>query len=270
MAPMGAALLLGLLQGVTWVFPVSASGHTALAALLFGLASKWPALDFLVQVGVLLATGIVLRAPLGAMSWECLRAFREPRRLLTTTGGRDLLAVVLASVPTALLGLALFGTIHPWTSSPLVVGVGLATTTFVLLSTQWVARGQVELPGWGAVILIGMAQGLAFLPGVSRSAVVISLALWFGIRRDRAFELAMLLSLPIVLGGIALSLRAALAAPQPWGLALLGGAAALVSAFLALRSLRKVVETPWFPWFALWVGPLAIATLALAKAWPGR
>ena len=266
----GDALVLGLLQGVTWILPVSASAHSALARLLFGVGAAPAALVFTVQVGILGGTALALRRGLREMGAECLLALKTPRRLLSSPGGRDVLAVMLAALPTALFAVALTEVVRPWQSSPLAQGVGLALTAVVLLSTQWVGRGQVELPGWSTVLLIGMGQGLAFSPGVSRSAVTIAIALWLGLRRDRAFELSMLLSLPLLLGAALLQLREALGSSQAWLPASLGGAAAFLAALLSLGLLRRAVASPWFPWFALWVGPLAIATLAMARVWPGR
>ena len=266
----GDALVLGLLQGVTWILPVSASAHSALARLLFGVGPAPATLVFTVQVGILAATALALRGRLREMGAECLRALETPRRLVSSPGGRDVLAVVLATFPTALFAVALSEVVAPWRSSPLALGIGLALTVLVLLSTQWVGRGQIELPGWSTVLLIGMGQGLAFSPGVSRSAVTIAIALWLGLRRDRAFELSMLLSLSLLAGVALLHLREVLGSSPGWSAALLGGTAAFLGTSLSLGLLRRAVMSPWFPWFALWVGPLAIATLAMARVWPGR
>src|SRR5690606_27713059 len=125
-------------------------------------------------------------------------------RFGSSSGARDALVVVLASMPTAVIGLLLRDRVERWTSSPLVVGLGFAFTGALLISTRWVSPGEREQPSWIGAVAIGVAQGLAVLPGVSRSGSTITLALWLGVRPDRAFELSMLMSLPAVFGAVML------------------------------------------------------------------
>ena len=116
--------------------------------------------------------------------------------------------------------------------------------------------------------LIGIAQGLAVLPGLSRSGSTIAIALFLGVRPARAFELSMLMSLPAVLGAILLEIPRAMEGPFPGIPALFGATVAMVTGVFALLVLRRVVMRGRFGWFALWVAPLTLATLALAVAWP--
>ena len=93
-------------------------------------------------------------------------------------------------------------------------------------------------------------------------------ALWLGVRPDRAFELSMLMSLPAVLGAVLLELPKLIAGGDGYGMAAVGALAAFGVGLVALLMLRRVVVRGHFAWFALWVLPLALATLALARAWP--
>lgn len=277
--PLLDALLLGVLHGVTWFFPVSSSGHLTLSVLLFGL-HPW-GLGVSLYAGTFIATIWVLRVRIGEVLLEGLRGALNPGRLRRTPGGQEALVVLIATALTALVFLVLRDKVVNLWSSPLAIGLGLLGTTLLLLSSQWVPRGQMEVPGWGVALLLGLGQGLALLPGVSRSAVTIVMLLWFGVKRERAFELSMLSSLPIGLSVVILELTAPSALPAfiaklsppgalGWGPAVLGGLAAAVTGVFALRALRRITVGEWFPWFALWVGPLAVATLTMARAWPGR
>jgi undecaprenyl-diphosphatase len=127
-----------------------------------------------------------------------------------------------------------------------------------------------EQPTARGALLIGIAQGLAVLPGLSRSGSTIAVAIWLGVRPERAFELSMLMSLPAVVGALLLEGRHAFGTPFPGVPALLGAVVALGTGILALTVLRRVVIRGRFGWFAFWVGPLALATLALGLAWPPR
>ena len=117
--------------------------------------------------------------------------------------------------------------------------------------------------------MIGIVQGLSVLPGMSRSGATIALALWLGVRKDRAFELSMLASLPFVLRGC-IDLPEVAADIRRLSTGIVAGAVAFVMGLVALIVLRRAVNQGRFAWFALWVGPLALATLAMAKAWPER
>ncbi len=260
--------VLGVLQGLTEFLPVSSSGHLALGQLLFGLEEGGLALNVLLHAGTLLATALVLRGPLGQAVVAGLRSIAHPARLTATEGGRDALVVVLAMIPTAILGLLLHDLVEQWTSSPLAVGLGFLATTLLLASSRWAPDGTESSPKWWVALVIGLAQGLAVFPGISRSGATICVALWLGVKRDRAFELSMLVSLPAVLGAVVLELPKLSAASMGLDVVLVGAAIAFGVGVVALYALRGAVVRGHFPLFATWTLPLAIATLAMAHAWP--
>jgi undecaprenyl-diphosphatase len=266
--PLGQAASLGAIQGLTEFLPVSSDGHLALAQILFGLEGSGLTMTVMLHAGTFLATLIVLWRRLGPAVFDGLRALRRPSRFSETQGGRDALVVILASIPTAVIGLGLRDLVEDWTSSPLVIGLGFAFTGTVLVTTRWVRPGDRDVPSMLGAIAIGVAQGLAVLPGVSRSGSTITLALWLGVRPERAFELSMLMSLPAVFGAVLLELPKLIAAGDGYGAAALGALVAFGVGLVALLLLRRIVMRGHFAWFALWVLPLALATLALARAWP--
>jgi undecaprenyl-diphosphatase len=262
------AALLGALQGLTEFLPVSSDGHLALAELLFGIESGGLTLNVMLHAGTLIATLIVLRARVLSAVSEGARGIRRPSRLRLTPGGRDALVVIVASIPTAAIGLGLRDLVEHWTKSPLAIGLGFLATSVVLVSTRWAPRGTNDSPSVVQAVLLGVAQGLAVLPGLSRSGSTIAAALWLGVRPERAFELSMLMSLPAVLGAILLELPRAIAQPSSLVLAAVGALVALGVGVGALYVLRRALVVGKFAVFALWVAPLAIATLAMARAWP--
>lgn len=262
------AALLGILQGFTEFLPVSSDGHLALAALLFRFENGGLTFNVMLHAGTLIATFIVLRRRVAIATLDGVGALRDPRRFRTTPGGRDALTVILASVPTAAIGLLLRNAVETWTYSPLVVGIGFLLTSACVLSTHWVRPGQREQPSYRGALLMGLLQGLAVLPGLSRSGGTIAAALWLGVRPARAFELSFLMSLPAVLGAILLESRHAFAGPFPFGPAITGAAVALVTGIVALFAVRQMVMRGRFALFALWTVPLAIATLSMALVWP--
>jgi undecaprenyl-diphosphatase len=265
--PLLEIAFLGALQGLTEFLPISSDGHLALAEILFGIEGTGLTLNVLLHAGTLLATALVLRQRVGSAVSEGLRACMEPSRFKSTAGGRDAGMVILASIPTAAIGLALRNAVERWTTSPLAVGLGFLLTSAVLISTRFAKPGSKESPSALGALMIGVAQGFAVLPGFSRSGATITMALWLGIKPDRAFELSMLMSLPAVLGAIVL--EAPKADAGELGVAAFGAVVAFGVGVAALLMLRRVVVRGWFPLFALWVLPLALATLTMARAWPG-
>ncbi len=200
------AILLGLLQGISEFLPISSSGHLALAGILFHVEDAGLTLNVLLHVGTLAATAFVLRERLSAAFLSGVRALAKPELFRTTPGGQDALFVVLASIPTAIIGLSIRDQVEAWTSSPLIVGLGFLFTSMLLVSTHFARPGLITHPVWQAALLLGLAQGIAVLPGISRSGSTIALALFLGVKRERAFELSMLMSIPAVFGAALIEL----------------------------------------------------------------
>lgn len=263
------AFLLGLLQGISEFLPVSSSGHLALAGILFDVQDAGLTLSVLLHIGTLVATGIVLRKRLAAALLCGVRALAKPSLFRTSEGGQDALFVLLASVPTAMIGLSIRDQVDAFTRSPLIIGFGFLMTSILLVSTRFARPGVIEHPTWKAALFLGLAQGLAVLPGISRSGTTIALALFLGVQRGRAFELSMLMSVPAVFGAALIEIPKMREGITELGPALFGAFIACISGIVAMLVLRKMVVGGRFPLFALWVFPVAVATLLMGLAWPG-
>ncbi len=247
---------------------MSSSGHLAVAGMVFDVGEGGLTLNVMLHAGTLLATLVVLWRRIAPALVDGVQALAQPRRFKETEGGRDALVVILASLPTAAIGLLARDAVERFTGAPFVVGLGFLVTTVLLISTRWVRPGDLEVPSMRAALLLGFVQGIAVLPGVSRSGSTIALALWMKVRPDRAFDLSMLMSLPVVLGAVLLEARHLNAASGGVTAAAVGAFVAFVVGLFALAVLRRVVVRGHFSLFALWVFPLALATLAMSKSWP--
>jgi undecaprenyl-diphosphatase len=269
LSPFEHAIILGILQGLTEFLPISSDGHLALAQMLLDVDGGGLTLSVLLHAGTWLATVLYFRERLAKVLLDLWQHARERRLPPPASPGWDAVLVLVATVPTGLIGLALHDLVADWTEEPLATGFGFVITACALTSTLWAKPGALASPTLVGALLLGLAQGAAVAPGVSRSGVTIVAALWLGVRSERAFELSMLMSVPAVAAAVLLELLQ--------GDPLSGHALALttgaVTAFgvglLALSLLRRVVSRGHLGWFALWVLPVALATLALAKAWPG-
>ena len=257
--------VLGVIQGLTEFLPVSSSGHLALGQMLFGLKDAGLTLNVTLHAGTLLATVLVLRSQFATAVTEGTRALVSPARFVGTAGGRDALFVVIASLPTAVIGLLLRDAVARWTTSPLAVALGLGATSVLLVMSRLAPTGLRDVPAWWGAALIGVAQGLAVMPGLSRSGTTICVALWLGVRPQRAFELSMLASVPAVLGAVLVEVPAALTSPVGLAAPVAGAVIAFGVGVGALYVLRGAINRGGFAWFAAWTGPLAVvvATIGL-------
>jgi undecaprenyl-diphosphatase len=269
LSPFEHAILLGILQGLTEFFPISSDGHLALAQMLLEVEGTGLTLAVLLHTGTLLATLIYFRERIASVFVDVWQSLKQGRLPAQGTAGWDAVFVTVATIPTGLIGLALRDTVASWIEQPLCTGFGFIITALILTSTLWARPGPVSSPSLWVAVLLGIAQGIAVTPGISRSGSTIAALLWLGVRSERAFELSMLMSIPAVAAAMLLELWAG-DPLQGSALPLITGAiAAFGVGVVALRALRQVLARGHLAWFALWVLPLALATLALAKAWPG-
>jgi undecaprenyl-diphosphatase len=230
-----AAILLGILQGVTEFLPVSSSGHLALAQHLgLGAADGRPgavAFDILLHMATLL---VVLQA-----FWrEITRVVNADRIVL------GYLAV--ASVPAALVGMAGREFIVDGVrQSPVAVCAALLLTGgFIYLCDRFPLRERrMRMLGLGGACAVGLAQALALVPGISRSGLTITGGVVTGLRRDEAVRFSFLLMIPAVAGAAIYDLAREPASWQslPPGPAAAGFVAAAATGYLALRLLRLMV-----------------------------
>lgn len=265
MSPFVEAIVLGVLQGLTEFLPVSSSGHLALGQILMQMGEPSLTLSVVMHAGTLAATALLVRERLMSALRAGVRGLVQPKRFVDTLGGRDVLVVILATLPTGIIGLLMRAAVEKYTQSPIAIGLGFLGTAVLLVSTIKAKPGEADTPSWIGAVLVGIAQGIAVLPGVSRSGSTIAVLLWLGVKPARAFELSMLMSLPAVLGAVVLESRhlESLHGMLP---ALVGAGVAFFVGVVALVLLRRVVIRNGFAWFALWVLPLGIYTLLFVRA----
>ncbi len=252
------AALLGLLQGVTEFLPVSSSGHLALAqALIPGFHQPGVVFDATLHLGT--AAAVVWFERRELMAW-----FR------TRSGLRLLALLGLGTVATALPAFPLRDLAEAAFSRPGWIGAFLVVTGVVVLSTRWLAGGGTrELEtGWGQAAAVGLVQGLAIFPGISRSGITIAAGLGMGLDRAWAARFSFLLAVPAIAGATVLEVagaRGELASLGPvfWGACLVGGVVAGVSGYVALTVVLRTLTARVFHRFGWYCLPLGGLVLAL-------
>ncbi len=264
------AAWIGALYGTTTFLPISRGGHLALAEMLFDGGRITASVQMGFLLGTLGATVLLTRQSIGNLGPALARALRRPATLSTTPAGRDLTTIGLAQIPLGALWFLLGDTEDSLGRQPVAVAIGLFLMTLILLSTAWVTRGERPHLSWVQSLLMGLGQGLAVFPGLSVSGCTIAIAMWFGLPARRCFELAMLVSMPAMLVAIVRLRTAATNTDSPLAVMLVAMAVTLLTGLGAGRLLRIAVMRGRIAWFSMWLAPLAIATFAFARAWPGR
>ncbi len=229
--------LLGLLQGITEFIPVSSSGHLVLVGYLWEIGEKSLLFNTVLHFATLLAILLFL----GTKEINC-----PIKRLF--------LLVVGGSIPTVVLGLAFKPFVEEVFISPVPVGMALLATGFILMAGDRVRNQQKDMNTMTLrdALFIGMAQGFAVLPGISRSGITIITGMMCGLKREVAAEFSFILVIPAVIGAMGLELwewrgKAGMAMPL---LLLWGGFVALIAGYISLVILFKVLKQRRLRFFA--------------------
>jgi len=249
------ALILGLVQGLTEFLPVSSSGHLVLSQHLLGIDAPGVGFEVFAHLGTLGAILLHYRRDVLALAGSVLRGRRDGN-------SRLFLLLVLASVPLALVGIFFAEDVEAVFDSPRAAGVFLMVTGAALLGTRLLPRREGE-PGPRSALVVGAAEALAALPGISRSGATIAAGLAAGVGRERAARFSFLLAIPALVGASALEVARGvpLHSLGPW---LTGAAVAFASGYLALRWLLRVVRRgrlDRFGWYCLAVGLVAVLAI---------
>ena len=230
------AAILGLVQGLGEFLPISSSAHLALAPWLLRFRDPGLTFDVALHVGTLAAVA----AAFGGRWLGLLRdAAREPRG----PGGRRVAMLAVATLPAVAAGLALEDAAESAFRDPRLIAATLGAFGLLLGAADRAGRKAADWTdrGFPLALGVGAAQALALVPGVSRSGVTMTAALFAGLTRESAAELSFLMSAPIIAGAAALKLRH-LSAADLTGPFVAGVLVAAVSGWLAVRYFLR-----WLP-----------------------
>lgn len=259
------ALILGIVQGLTEYLPVSSSGHLAIGAHLFGLSGE-ENLTFtvVVHIATVLSTCLVL--------WrEIFWIVADLFKFKWNEGTRYCLNIVVSMIPVAIVGLFFKNQVETFFGNGLtVVGVCLLITAALLAFSYWAKPRQRENISPLHAFVIGIAQAVAVLPGLSRSGSTIATGLLLGNKKEWLAQFSFLMVIPPILGEALLNVKdiaeqgvsMAMAGLSPLALAI-GFLAAFVSGCLACRWMIGIVKRGKLIWFALYCTVVGVIALFL-------
>ncbi|MFH0870662.1 MAG: undecaprenyl-diphosphate phosphatase [archaeon] len=245
------AIILGIVQGITEWLPISSSGHLVLFQELFGFGAN-VAFDVMLHVATLLVILIVFWKDILAII-KSLFAWRWDEHT------RMLLFIVLATIPTALIGLLFKDWLLGLFTNMLLLGVFFIINGIILLMTRFAKEGK-EL-GWKHSIMMGFAQGLSIIPSLSRSGLTISTGMFFGVKKENLVKLSFLMAVPAILGAAILELNQLVMTDLMPMIA--GTVVSLVVGYISLRWLIKLVENSKFHEFGYYCIAIGLIILAV-------
>lgn len=252
-------IILGLIQGLAEWLPISSTAHLRIAekAMQFYVT---PLLGVTLHVGTLVVVVFYFR--------------KEIKNVLTALArldfkseyGRLIPLIIVATIPTGIIGLLYVEFLEDSFQTLLIIGV-----TF-LIGASWlfisrIGKENIDTITLSIAFIMGAAQGLAIFPGLSRSGITISTALLLGLKREKAFKFSFLLSIPAIIGNLAVEAyvkRGQLAFQTIGPIELLAGIViAMIAGYIAIRLVSNLVRSKKFHYFAIYTGILGIALVAL-------
>lgn len=251
------AIIMGILQGLTEFLPVSSSGHLELANYFFGIKGE-SNLQFTMAVhaATVLSTITVFYREIGQL-------FKGLFKFQMNTETRYIINIIISMIPIAVVGFFFRDTIEGlFTSNLLLVGIMLLITA-CLLTFAGLAKPRTGQITPGRAFVIGIAQALAALPGLSRSGATISTGLLLGVQRSEMSKFSFLMVLVPIIGMNLLELigmTSGVASVGTWQL-VCGFVAAYFTGTLACRWMIRIVNKGKLTWFAVYCAVVGIMSI---------
>lgn len=269
MSDLVRAVILGVIQGLTEFLPISSSAHLAIFPKLVGWGDPGAAYTAVIQIGT--ETAVIL------YFWKDIRRIATAwLRGLASAPARQHpdyrlgWFVIVGSMPIVLLGIALKDVIENDFRNLWVIGTTLVGMGLVLGFADRVGRKTARLESlhWSHAILLGLAQALALIPGVSRSGATISMGLLLNYERAAATRYSFLLAIPAVVGAGVFELKDIPGGENAygWGPTVIGTLISFVVGLAVIHWLLKYVSTHSFAPFVVYRVVLGAAVLALLAA----
>ncbi len=217
------AIFLGFIQGVAEFLPISSSGHLAIFKNVLGFDTDTGLLfDVLLHLGTLAAVFVVFRKDIWELIKEgfaiigqffkslfgCLFKKQKWQQVITTPYRRFVMMVIISTIPTGIMGILLEDAINAASATLIVPGILLLLNGVQLLISDHLPDGKLteEDASYGKAAIVGVAQGIATFPGISRSGTTITACLACGFKREFAVKYSFIMSIPAILGALVLEL----------------------------------------------------------------
>ena len=251
------AIILGVLQGLTEFLPVSSSGHLAIAKGMFGIASNDIAFEIVVHAATALSVIVVF--------WQdIVKLLNGVKKFEYNDDTKYVLMLIVSMIPVAIVGVFFKDKVEAaFATGPLNIGCALIVTAMILVISQVYHPGKRVAMTYKTAILMGIAQAVAVIPGISRSGATIATGLVSGARKEEVARFSFLMVLVPILGEAFLELVSGGLAHSTTGIVplALGFASAYLSGVFACKVMIEFVKNASLGWFAIYCTIVGIICL---------
>jgi len=245
-------VILAVVQGLTEWLPVSSSGHLVITQKILGVNPPL-IFDVMLHVGTLMVVLTVFRKDI----LEIIKAF--VRRDFETEEGKLALFIIVGSVPIAIIGFVFYDFLKSLFSNLLAVGIALLITGCVLFfSEKRIGNRKIGILD---SLLIGLAQGITIIPGISRSGVTLATGLLRRVDKAIVFKYSFLLSVPTVIGATVMESKELAVANVNMTPLFLGAIISMIVGYASLKLLQKIVMNEKFHLFAYYCWTVGLAII---------
>ncbi len=245
---------MGAVQGLTEFLPVSSSGHLVLIQNLLGMKSSQLLFDISVHTGTMIAVIIFFAKDI----INILNPKHPDIKMIAL--------IITGSVPTAVIGLSLKDAAENFFSSPFLAALMLIITGIILWLTKYAKKNGNQEISTKRAIMIGIVQGLAVIPGISRSGSTITAGIFSGIEKNSAAKFSFLLSIPAVAGAQLLSIKDfPTSSDLSVNVILIGVFISFITGYAALSFLMKVIKKGNLYYFAPYCWIIGIAAIFISR-----
>lgn len=238
------AALLGIIQGLTEFLPISSSGHLVIGQKVLGISVAGIVFEVVVHLGTLGSVLIVF--------WpDILQLIKS---LKSTTTQKYILALAIGTLPALIIGLLFKDIISEAFDNIRFVAITLMITGLILLTTKFINTKLKDI-SVGRGLLIGIAQGMAIIPGISRSGMTISLGMYLGIAPEKAAKFSFLLGIPAIFGAGLLTGWDLTGSSEPTlalSVLIVGFVSSLLVGWISLKWLLGLIKLGKFHWFGIY------------------
>ncbi|MEA2077733.1 MAG: undecaprenyl-diphosphatase UppP [Candidatus Marinimicrobia bacterium] len=258
-------IILAIIQGLTEFLPVSSSGHLALAEYLLGIESPGVTLEVFLHFGTFMSVAVIFWKDivkiLIAFFGNFWKVWKYPTVMKENEDFTMGIYIILSMIPAGIVGLLFEEQIDGLFDNILIVGIALIVTGTMLFLTQWAQNEKRHLKGW-RVFLMGLAQAIAIIPGISRSGSTVSTGMFLGMPREKVAKFSFLMALPLIFGATIMKAKDAFATEGfIWSGIIIGTVTSFLFGYFAVKWLLRAIikgRLYMFGFYCLIIGFLAI------------
>ncbi len=279
-------IFMGIIQGVTEFLPVSSSGHLAIFKQFFGMSDIPVTYDILLHLGTLVAVFICFWSDIKELIINgfaiigdvCINIYRfvkkiikkeqgvEYKKIISSSYRKFVMLIIVSTIPTGLIGVVFKDSVTLAGTTLLVPGLCLLITGFVLLIADTINTGskKAKETSYKSAAFVGICQGIATLPGISRSGSTITACLGTGMDKKFAVKYSFIVSIPAILGAVVLDIKDVFSESLGGDMIVkyaIGTVIAGIVGYICIKTMLKIVKDKKFKGFAYYcfvVGAIAI------------